>query len=184
MIRHGQSEDNIRKIFSRDDTRLTEDGRNQIKNTKNNIADLLFDKVYYSPLTRTVETLEVLGLEGLVEERIKELDFGIFTGRTYSEIKDLYPEETNNWLADTNNYLIPQGESLLQVYNRVKDFLEKMVEANENILLVTHDCVIRLALSWVFDNPDYFFKFKIDNGSLNIISLDDGFKFIRKLNYI
>ncbi len=184
MIRHGESEDNIQRIFSRDDTRLTEKGIEQIKRTKEILQNFNYDKVYYSPLTRTVETLENLDLEGVEEERIREINFGIFTGRTFEEISEIYPIETKSWLEDTQKYIIPQGESLLDVYNRVVEFLEEISRDKENILLVCHDCIIRLALCWIFDNPEYFFKFKIDNGSLNIISVDDGFKYIKKLNYL
>lgn len=183
MIRHGESEDNIQRIFSRDHTRLTKKGIDQIKETKELLKKFEYDKVYYSPLRRTVETLENLELEGIEEIRIREINFGIFTGRTFKEISEIYPDETKNWVDDSNNYLIPEGESLFNVYKRVGAFLEEISNYDENILLVTHDCVIRLALSWVFDNPDYFFKFKIDNGSISIISIDDGFKYIKKLNY-
>lgn len=183
MIRHGESEDNIQKIFSRDDTSLTEKGIGQIKETKELLKKFNYDRVYYSPLTRTVETLEILELEGLEEIRIREINFGIFTGMTFKEISEIYPDETKSWLDDTQNFMIPTGESLLDVYNRVKEFLEEISKDEENILLVCHDCIIRLALCWIFDNPEYFFKFKIDNGSINIISVEDGFKYIRKLNY-
>ncbi|MDR7855778.1 histidine phosphatase family protein [Tissierella sp.] len=183
MIRHGESEDNIKKIFSRDDTSLTEKGIEQIKRTKETLKEFTYDKVYYSPLSRTVETLENLGLVGTEELRVREINFGIFTGRTFEEISEVYSDETKLWLEDANNYVIPQGESLLDVYNRVKAFIEEISKEKENILIVTHDCVIRLAMSWIFDNPDYFFKFKIDNGSINIISIEDDYKYIKKLNY-
>lgn len=183
MIRHGESEDNIQRIFSRDDTKLTEKGIEQIEETKELLKKFKYDRVYYSPLKRTVETLGILGLTGIEEIKIREINFGIFTGKTFEEISEIYPDETKSWLGDTQQYIIPQGESLLDVYNRVKRFLEEISKYDENILLVTHDCVIRLALSWIFDNPDYFFKFKVDNGSINIVSIDEGFKYIKKLNY-
>ena len=31
--------------------------------------------------------MEILGLDGQVEERIKEVDFGLFEGNTYEEIR-------------------------------------------------------------------------------------------------
>lgn len=185
MIRHGESEDNIKMIFSRDDTRLTEKGIEQIKETKELLKQFDYNKVYYSPLKRTVETLETLELEGIEEQRIREINFGIFTGKTYKEILEIYPEESKLWVEDSKNYKMSEGESLLEVYNRLVEFLEEISQETENILLVCHDCIIRLALCWIFDNPDYFFKFKIDNGSINILSVDEeGFKFIKKLNYI
>lgn len=183
MVRHGETEDNLAKIFSRDSTILTETGREQIKEAKAKLSKLSFDTIYYSPLKRTVETLNHLGLAGLKESRIREINFGIFTGKTFEEISNIYPIESKSWLDDTHNYEIPQGESLLQVYERVKGFFEEISKQDKNILLVTHDCVIRLALCWVFDRPDYFFRFKVDNGSISIISIDEGFKYIKMLNY-
>lgn len=183
MIRHGETEDNVKKVFSRDSTSLTKAGIEDILRTKELLENYSYEKVYYSPLTRTVETLNHLGLEGIEEPRIREINFGIFTGKTYKEILDIYPKETKLWTDDSNNYKIPQGESLLNVYNRVKEFLEELCEQDKDVLLVVHDCVIRLALCWIFDKPEYFFKFKVDNGSINTISIDDGFKYIRRLNF-
>ena len=183
MIRHGESEDNTKKIFSRDDTSLTEKGIDQITDTKELLKKYNYKKVYYSPLKRTVETLETLELEGIEEQRIREINFGIFTGKTYKEILELYPEESKLWVDDSYNYKMLDGESLSDVYTRLVEFLEEISKEKDNVLLVCHDCIVRLALCWIFDNPDYFFKFKIDNGSINIISIDEkGFKFIKKLN--
>ena len=92
MIRHGESEDNIQRIFSRDDTSLTEKGIMQIKDTKELLKKFSYNKVYYSPLRRTVETLENLELEGTEDLRIREINFGIFTGKTFEEISRIYPD--------------------------------------------------------------------------------------------
>jgi broad specificity phosphatase PhoE len=183
MIRHGETEDNVKKIFSRDNTRLTDNGIQQIRGTRELLKHFNYSKIYYSPLTRTVETLENLGLEGIEEERIREINFGIFTGKTFEEISEIYPTESKAWVEDSINYAISQGESLIDVYSRLSEFLEEISKEEENILLVCHDCIIRLALCWIFDNPDYFFRFKVDNGSINVISIDGGFKYIKKLNY-
>ena len=69
-------------------------------------------------------------------------------------------------------------------YERVTSFLEEISKKEEDVVLVCHDGVIKIALSWVFDSVDYFFKFKVDNGSANIISLDgNGYKYIKMVNY-
>ena len=184
LIRHGQTEDNVERIFSTKDTKLTEKGKEQIKKTKTFVDTLSFDRVYVSPLRRAMETMEILGLEGEKEERIKEVDFGLFEGNTYEEIKEKFPEETKQWDEDYINYVTPKGESIKLAYDRVTSFLEEISKKDEDVVLVCHDGVTRIALSWVFDNLDYFFKFKIQNGSVNIISIDEyGFKYIEKTNY-
>ena len=44
LIRHGQTEDNADRIFSTKDTKLTEKGREQIKNTKKIVDTLSLTK--------------------------------------------------------------------------------------------------------------------------------------------
>ncbi|MGN9166007.1 histidine phosphatase family protein [Tissierellaceae bacterium HCP3S3_D8] len=183
MIRHGESQDNVSRVFGTYKTRLSQKGIEQIKITKKNLEEYSFSKVYYSPFIRTRETLHHLGLEGIEETRIQESDFGIFTGLTYKEIQGRYPVEYREWIDNPNTYIIPEGESLEITYKRVVEFLEELVERDEDVLLVTHAGVIRLALCWVFDDIDYFFRFKVDNGSINIIRIDHDYKFIEKLNY-
>lgn len=182
MVRHGQSEDNILKVFSRDDTKLTKAGVEQIKNAKEILRKYDFDTVYYSPLTRTNETLKYLELEGIEEERIKEINFGIFTGLTYEELVENYPDESKLWIDDPNTYEVPDGENLNMVYDRIENFLEYAIEKDEDIVLVTHEGIIRLICSWVFDDPTLFFKFKADNGSISIVTVKDDYKYIKKLN--
>lgn len=182
MIRHGETEDNLKKVYSRDSTSLTKKGIDQVLDAKKILSEYDYEKVYYSPLKRAVQTLKYLGLEGEEDTRIREINFGIFTGKTFREISNIYPEETKLWINDIYHYQIPQGESLCNVYERVVDFMEGLCELDKSSLLIAHDSIIRLALCWVFENPLYFFRFKVDTGSITTISVDDGYKYIRKLN--
>lgn len=184
LVRHGQTEDNVKRVFSTKDTVLTEKGKEQIKRTRSFVDTLSFDRVYVSPLIRAIETMKILGLEGEVEDRIQEIDFGAFEGHTYKEILEKYPEEAKEWTKDFINYVVPEGESIKMAYERVTSFLDEIAEKGEDTILVCHDGVVRIGLCWVFDQLDYFFKFKVDNGSVNIISIDEkGFKYIKKTNY-
>lgn len=183
MIRHGESEDNVSGVFGTFDSPLSKKGIEQIKVTKENLKEFNYHRVYYSPFIRTIETLNHLELKGIPEERIGEYNFGIFSGKTNALIEKEFPIEYSQWVDHPNDYIIPEGESLQLVYTRIKEFLEEVLKKDEDILLITHAGVIRLALCWIFDDMDYFFRFKVDNGSINIISIDDGYAFIKKLNY-
>lgn len=164
FIRHGETEENIKKVYSRKEVSLSAKGKEEILKLKSNIRSLHFEKVYVSPLKRTKQTLELLGLKGIEDRRIQEYDFGIFAGKSYEDILKSYPEETNLWTTDHINYEIPKGESFKSFYFRVSDFLEEICKKeNQNILVVTHEGVIRAALCWVFDNIEYFYKFNIGN---------------------
>ncbi len=183
MIRHGESEDNVSRVFGTYDSPLSKRGIDQVQITKENLSEYDFSKVYYSPYARTVETLHHLGLEGTPDSRIGEYNFGIFSGKTNAIIEEEFPMEYTEWVDNPTDYIIREGESLRIVYNRVKEFLDEVVQRDEDTILVTHAGVIRLVLCWIFDDIDYFFRFKVDNGSINIISIDDGYKFIKKLNH-
>ena len=88
------------------------------------------------------------------------------------------------WDEDYINYITPKGESIRLAYKRITSFLEEIAKKDKNVLLVCHDGVIKIALSWVFDNVEYFFNFRSENGSVNIITVNkDGFKYINKTNY-
>lgn len=184
LIRHGETDENVLRTFSTKSAQLTEEGRDQIRRIKPFVDSLSYDKVYISPLDRTRDSASVLGVEGEIDKRIQEVDFGDFEGKTYKELQELYPDKVALWDGDYINYQTPNGESLKLAYDRVVGFLEEIVEKGEDALLVCHAGVIKLTLSWVFDDIDQFFKFHIENASANIVSIDqEGFKFIKKANY-
>ena len=116
LIRHGQTGDNVGNIFSTKETVLTEEGREHIKRTKTYVDTLSFDRVYVSPLYRAIQTMELLGLEGERDERIQEIDFGLFEGYSYEEIKENFPEESKLWDEDYINFPTPKGESIKMAY--------------------------------------------------------------------
>ncbi len=180
FLRHGETEDNIKKVYSRKEAALSKKGRSEILRLKENIYSKSFRKIYVSPLKRTQETIELLELKGIEDSRIEEYNFGIFAGKSYEEIVNIYSNETKLWSEDYINYEIPEGESFKNFYLRVVDFLEEITKKEkENILVITHEGVIKAALCWVFDNIQYFYKFKINNGSIITISINEGYKYIK-----
>lgn len=183
MIRHGESEDNLAGIYSRDEATLTKKGIEQIKVARENLKKFSYKKVYYSPLTRTTQTLEHLKLEGRPEWKIRELDFGNFAGKSYKQLEDEFPEEIKSWQEDMYGFKFPQGESVTYNYKAIKEFLEILLKRDEDVLLVTHAGVIRMVMSWVFDDIEWFYKFKVNNASINVVSIEDDYKYIKKLNY-
>ena len=184
LVRHGESEANIAKVFGGPKVKLSPLGIEQALESKDFIQGLKFDRVYSSPFVRAVETMKVLGLEGEIEDSIREIEFGVLENKSYEMINGEYPEEAGKWAKDPFHYAVPGGETIFDAYERVRKFLNKLIEKDEDVLLVCHDGVIRMALSFVFDNPEYYFRFKADNLSVNIITINDGHKFISRMNSV
>ena len=184
MVRHGETYDNIEKKYSSKDTKLTDRGRREIEKTSKVLKGFTYEKIYVSPLLRARETMDILGLQsGEVDERLSEIDFGRFVGYDFESLKLAYPKERDFWLEDYINNPPLEGESIRDLYKRVEGFLEEKLAEDKDILLICHDGVIKSALGWVFERYDYFFRFKLDNGSISSIVVDKGFKYIEKLNY-
>ena len=77
LVRHGESEANIAKVFGGPEAKLSKLGIEQALKSKEYIQGLKFDKVYSSPFLRAVDTMKTLGLQGDIKEDIREINVGI-----------------------------------------------------------------------------------------------------------
>ena len=82
LVRHGQTEWNKLKIMQgRTDNPLNEYGINQAKIVGDKLKNIKFAKIFCSPLLRTRQTLENLGVtckDIVYDERLLERNYGEF----------------------------------------------------------------------------------------------------------
>jgi alpha-ribazole phosphatase len=76
-----------------------------------------------------------------MDARVAEMDFGTWEGMAWDAIGE---PAISAWANDFVNLQPPQGESYLQLAQRVGDFLEDMAQ-HERVVVVTHAGVIRAA---------------------------------------
>ena len=183
FVRHGRTELNDKHVYAGTiDSEISQNGIEEIKSIKKPLQKIKFYEVYSSPLKRAVQTAKLLAENYKIDTRLSEMNFGIFEGLSYSEIESKYVDESKAWAEDVLNYSIPKGESLIKVFNRTKAFIEEVSSKNDNILVITHGGVIRSALSLVFKQYDYFYKFKVMHGAASVISIEDGYMYIKAVN--
>ena len=166
IVRHGQSERNVAKEQAkatgnamvwgsslRDvDTPLTQLGIQQAISTGKFLRDkAAFDVMFASPYMRTMQTAqhiaEQLGRvpEIMMEERVREIEFGILDGLTHQGIKERYPDE---WARREREgkywYRAPGGESPPDVALRVHSFLGALTRdfRQKKVLVVCHSVVV------------------------------------------
>ena len=174
FVRHGRTEMNTKGLFSGHlDDVLSLEGKSDAKYNKEILKDKEFQSIYTSPLKRAVETSQILGYKAIEDSRLKEINFGIFEGLSYDEITRKYPIEAKLWSEDFINYKIPKGESFMELYERVADFLYEVSHKSENTLVVTHEGVIKCALCYIFEKPEYFYRFKISHTGITQICIDE-----------
>lgn len=183
FVRHGRTEANEKGIFGGFiDTPLSVQGQADAESAAELIKGRVFDAVYSSPLNRALQTARILGYEGKCDDRLREMNFGIFEGLSYSDILKRFPNEADNWARDYINYRIPKGESLMDVYERVTDFLYEISDKKGAILVITHEGVIKCALCSVLGSLEYFYRFNAACCRFTQIVSEDSYKYIKSIN--
>ena len=154
LIRHGVTKDNIEGVYCGiTDTPLCDDGKEQLKQMKEEYSYPGGQFLFTSPLTRCKETAEILypDLKPIVIDGLTEYNFGEFEGKTAEELhkKD---KGFERWLKGEPGVRPPFGESNEDFASRVCSSFVKIVDGviktgTEDLIIVTHGGVISTILS-------------------------------------
>ncbi|MBO4750409.1 MAG: histidine phosphatase family protein [Lachnospiraceae bacterium] len=187
LIRHGKTPGNEEKRYvGRTDEPLSETGRAELTKKQYPEVDLLFA----SPMKRCVESAEVLypGMEPVLIEGFREIDFGAFEGKNYQELSG--NPDYQAWIDSGGTLAFPQGESRTDFVRRsVAAFENMMQKAGEHakgggeeplrIAVVSHGGTIMSVLSSLYAG-DYF-DYQIPNGEAYLVTMtlaEEGWKIL------
>jgi probable phosphoglycerate mutase len=156
---------------------LTDYGRQQVEDTARYLQNVPIEKVYVSPVTRTVETAKIvskiLGISYEIDERLYEIELGKLVGMNYDDIIDKYGNLFLKFYAGTDSMLSNYGvESFTAVKRRIKNLMDeiKETEHDKNVLMITHLDPIKAAISVLLDlKPEALFHWHIRNAALTIL---------------
>ena len=190
LVRHALTVDNQKsRLSGHIDSSISEEGKEQIDKITNYLKDFDIDKIYTTTSSRTKDTVkklsELKSIEIIEKESLKEISFGDFEGLTFDEMKDKYPKEFQDMIEKGYEYKYPNGESLIDSYNRVCIELDNIISNNDDrtILICSHGGTIRNIITYLISNSyKYHWNFKIDNGSVTILEVQDGFTVITAMN--
>ncbi len=154
LIRHGLTDDNIKGVYSgRNETALSEEGKAQLLQMKEEYKYPQVDFVFSSPLKRCKETAEILypHLNPFVIDELTEYNFGEFEGRTAEELHEKEPL-FDRWLLGDENIKPPFGESNREFINRICNAFVKIIDGvvksgSDNVAIITHGGVISSLLA-------------------------------------
>ncbi|RUO97498.1 histidine phosphatase family protein [Hyphomicrobium sp.] len=121
------------------------------------------------PETRAIETAALLGLEGVVEPALRDLDVGRWAGCSLSGVAACEPDALAAWLSDCS--AAPHGgESIEALFSRVSTWLQTISTRRGRLIAVTHPAVIRVAvLAAIQAGPGSFWN--IDVSPLTVVDL-------------
>ncbi|XP_023277010.1 probable fructose-2,6-bisphosphatase TIGAR A [Seriola lalandi dorsalis] len=134
LVRHGETQYNKEGLLQGQaiDSPLSETGLQQAEAAGQYLKDVKFSNVFVSDMLRARQTAETImkhnsscsGLQMACEPLLKEISFGIAEGGRVQDVKDMAKAAGQSFPGFTP----PKGETQEQVKERVKEFMEKMLQ--------------------------------------------------------
>jgi 2,3-bisphosphoglycerate-dependent phosphoglycerate mutase len=181
-MRHGQADNNVNRILvgRHIESHLTEYGKQQVADTASYLKSLSIDKIFVSPVVRTLETAEIvcesLGMEYEIDERLYEIELGKLVGMNYEEIILKYGNLFLKFYTENDSTLSHYGvETFASIKKRMKNLLDEIAEKykDKNVLMISHLDPIKAAISILLDlKPESLYNWHIRNASLTILKHD------------
>ncbi|MFO7249864.1 MAG: bifunctional RNase H/acid phosphatase [Actinomycetes bacterium] len=192
LLRHGETPLSVEKRFSGiGDPMLTPRGLAQAEAAAARLSrePYRIDVIVSSPLKRALQTAEAVaaatGVQVVVDEGLRETDFGAWEGHTFAEIQRRWPDLLTAWLADPA-VAPPGGESFEQAARRVEAAVGRIVARypGRAILVVSHvtpiKTILRLAL---LAPPAALHRMHLDIACLSVVDYyADGPAVVRSIN--
>jgi probable phosphoglycerate mutase len=174
-IRHGETTYNAEgRIQGRLDTHLSPLGKKQTEAVARALRNEPIEVVYASPLTRAVETARplaaALGKPLKTDDRLMELNAGVFQTLLPAEMAERYPEATARWQSHDPDFQIPGGESRRQLMQRGGEALDEILRADHDVAaVVAHGGLLTAAFKQLLGIPAQRSPFMLYNGSISVL---------------
>src|SRR6516225_10080549 len=153
LLRHGDTRLSPEHRFSGlRDLPLSANGTRQAQAAACRLATgAPLDAVVSSPLQRAVATAAIaareLGLTVVVDDDLRETDFGDWDGFTLAEIQQRWPAAAAAWRRDPER-APPGGESFAKTAHRVNRACDRLLQdhSRQTVLVVSHVTPIKILL--------------------------------------
>lgn len=156
LIRHGESLSNREgRVQGQADVKLSDTGRQQATAVASWCKSQSLHKksceLWSSPLCRARETADVIGtaigLSAQIEDKLVELNAGVFQGHLWDDLADRFPEDVAQWRSGDVDFQIPGGESRRQLAERGRHALQSLsCRPVDSMVIVAHGGVLTAAL--------------------------------------
>ncbi|MDH5478800.1 MAG: histidine phosphatase family protein [Nitrospinota bacterium] len=181
LFRHGLTKANLEnKLVGATDIPLIEEGRKQAMAMRPLVERINAGAIYCSPMIRTVDTARLaLGQEDPdmeLDDDLREADFGDWEMMTYESAWNTDRKMALKWTRGDEDFCFPEGESLASFLARVGRVHERLIDEEEDTVLVfTHGGIIGQILCQMLHVPaNRHMIFRIPPASLTIIDIHEG----------
>jgi broad specificity phosphatase PhoE len=162
LVRHGATAWNLgpdRRYQGSVDTPLSPVGLKQASNVAAFFQERPIDGIISSPLRRAHDTALVIaqaldGPEVEVLPVLREFGFGVWEGKTWSEIDATFGNMRTRWLENPEGASIPGAESVDSLFDRAEKGLSLVREyPGSSLVVVSHGAFIRALSATLLNLP-------------------------------
>ncbi len=185
LIRHAQSEFNEKGIFQgKLDSDLTPLGFVQARLVAGFLKKEGISLLISSPQKRAYKTAliiaDVLDIELLLDERLREMSFGTLEGKNFWELMRTEGKVMKKWLKDPFQYPLPGQESYEVFEKRILSFLEDLLkQSQERIAVVGHGGTLHSLICTALGlKLNSLWWFHMDNTGISLLEYDGNFKLV------
>ena len=190
IARHGETTWNVEgRIQGRSDPGLSPKGQQQSLALFEQLKKQSLSAIYTSSLQRSILTAQPIahhfGLPLRRESELDEIAFGVLEGRNLYQFDEVTQNEWERFKDDRFNYRIPGAENYTDVANRIKPFLDRILQRHggEEVLVVGHRVVNRLLIGMLMGYPlEWVLKIEQTHDCLYLIQRNDEVKIFHHIN--
>jgi probable phosphoglycerate mutase len=181
LIRHGETLWNREnRVQGSKDIPLSPVGIKQAQAVAQALSDEEAEAIISSDLGRAKQTAEhisqITGVEISFNEGLRERAFGILEGMTKKEMEETHPEIYNGYSSHNIDFVIPEGESARQSYDRHVSAVLGIANEHQGkarVILVSHGGLIHNILRYSLSIPlEAKRKFNASNASINRFKME------------
>jgi broad specificity phosphatase PhoE len=123
LIRHGVTDSLEKRLFAgRSDIPLNRKGLSQVETlaSRPDIRDI--ELRFSSPLSRCRQTAMAAfpGRKMIYDDRLSEIDFGLWEMKSWEEISFRWPHDTEKWASPENRFVFLKVNALMILFHRVR----------------------------------------------------------------
>jgi len=183
LMRHGETEWSLSgQHTSRTDVPLTDKGRERAMELRDYLKGTKFAAVFTSPMQRARETCTIAGFadRAVVDDNLKEWDYGVYEGKTTAQIRADIPD----WSVWKDPII--DGETAEHVGERADAMIARALAsapAGGKVALFAHAHILRiLAVRWLLLAATSGSLFALGTGSVSVLGWERETRVIQSWN--